>query len=222
MNKYLQNISFQEPTNLEFIKRLTTPTGILQHTKFAIPDRFEGYCVDDNARALLLTIRDHEIFQKHQSLNLALIYLSYISHSRTPEGWFFTYQDFDHKFRKDTDQDAFGRAIWALGYTVYTNLRWDVAKEAERVFNQALTNFTKLKYTRAKAYTLLGCLYFQQSASKNDVLEKITLDLALELESMYEKNSNATWAWFEGSLTYDNALLPLVMTESFLLSKSIS
>ena len=29
-------------------------TGLLQHAAHAIPDRSHGYCVDDNARALLL------------------------------------------------------------------------------------------------------------------------------------------------------------------------
>ena len=30
-------------------------TGLLQHAVHSIPDRAHGYCVDDNARALLLS-----------------------------------------------------------------------------------------------------------------------------------------------------------------------
>jgi hypothetical protein len=32
--------------------RLTDDTGIVQHAKFGIPNLKEGYCLDDNARAL--------------------------------------------------------------------------------------------------------------------------------------------------------------------------
>ena len=36
------------------IRSLTDDTGIIQHAMFDIPNRKEGYCIDDNARALLL------------------------------------------------------------------------------------------------------------------------------------------------------------------------
>lgn len=215
MNPYLKSISFKEPTNLEFIKRLTNPIGILQHTKFAVPDRSEGYCVDDNARALILAVKDHQLFQKHQSLNLALVYLAYLGHSKTEDNWFYTYQTFDNQFKPQTDEDAFGRAVWALGYCVGANVRWDITKGAERVFNQVQENFSKLKHPKAKAYTLLGCLYFQQSESRNDEVEKIALKLATDLSTLYEKNATAMWPWFENSLTYDNGLLPYAMLKAW-------
>src|SRR5688572_31762473 len=41
--------------NLEHLLRLTDHTGLLQHATFATPRYSEGYCLDDNARALLLT-----------------------------------------------------------------------------------------------------------------------------------------------------------------------
>ncbi len=33
---------------------MTDDTGLLQHAAFSIPRYDEGYCLDDNARALLL------------------------------------------------------------------------------------------------------------------------------------------------------------------------
>lgn len=214
MNSYLQHISFKEPTDLEFIKRLTTPTGILQHTKYAVPDRFEGYSADDNARALILTLKDHLQFKKHQSLNLALIYLSYLGHSKTFENWFYTYQTFDHQFKKDQDEDAFGRAVWALGFAVGAKVRWDITHQAESIFLQVKDNFSKLKYPRAKAYTLLGCLYLQNSERKNSEIEELTRKLAEDLASTYEKKATLEWSWFEDTLTYDNGLLPLAMLKA--------
>ena len=40
--------------NLEHLRLMTDETGILQHADFSVPRYDEGYCLDDNARALLL------------------------------------------------------------------------------------------------------------------------------------------------------------------------
>jgi hypothetical protein len=40
--------------NLDHLRALTEPTGLLQHATFVIPRFDEGFCLDDNARALLL------------------------------------------------------------------------------------------------------------------------------------------------------------------------
>ncbi len=41
--------------NLQHLRLMTDSTGILQHATFSIPRYEDGYCLDDNARALLLT-----------------------------------------------------------------------------------------------------------------------------------------------------------------------
>ena len=40
---------------IEHFLSLCDDTGILQHAVHSVPDRAHGYCVDDNARALLLS-----------------------------------------------------------------------------------------------------------------------------------------------------------------------
>ena len=42
--------------NFQQLKNLTDDTGMIQHAIFNIPNRKEGYCIDDNARALLFTV----------------------------------------------------------------------------------------------------------------------------------------------------------------------
>src|SRR5690554_4983030 len=41
--------------HLDHILRLTDDTGIVQHAIYSIPNYHEGYCLDDNARALLMS-----------------------------------------------------------------------------------------------------------------------------------------------------------------------
>ncbi|MCF6188549.1 MAG: glycosyltransferase family 4 protein, partial [Desulfobulbaceae bacterium] len=40
--------------NLQHMRIMTDGTGILQHAKYCITDRTHGYCVDDNARSLIV------------------------------------------------------------------------------------------------------------------------------------------------------------------------
>src|SRR5690606_27716015 len=44
------------PLRLDHLRRLSDSTGIYQHAIHAFPNFHEGYCTDDNARALLLTV----------------------------------------------------------------------------------------------------------------------------------------------------------------------
>ena len=46
---------------LDHLARMTDATGMLQHATHTIPNFAEGYCTDDNARALLLTVLLEEL-----------------------------------------------------------------------------------------------------------------------------------------------------------------
>jgi hypothetical protein len=48
---------FVDSVNFEHFLALTDETGMLQHSKFDIPDRRFGYTPDDNARALVVVTR---------------------------------------------------------------------------------------------------------------------------------------------------------------------
>ncbi|MGC9375995.1 MAG: glycosyltransferase family 4 protein, partial [Bacteroidales bacterium] len=65
----LQKVKKEEPEidllilpvfSLAHINRLTDDTGIIQHAKFGIPNLKEGYCLDDNARALLMVLMTYK------------------------------------------------------------------------------------------------------------------------------------------------------------------
>jgi hypothetical protein len=56
MNTSISERSRELPDiNLAHLHLLSDDTGILQHAAFSVPRYEDGYCVDDNARALLLT-----------------------------------------------------------------------------------------------------------------------------------------------------------------------
>ena len=42
---------------LDAIERMTDSVGMIQHAVYTVPDRNHGYCIDDNARALMTMVR---------------------------------------------------------------------------------------------------------------------------------------------------------------------
>ena len=72
-----------EPLNLAHVRRLTDGTGMLQHAGHSVPNYGEGYCTDDNARALLLctlldTAGDGDRGEIH---DLGTRYLAFLNHA---------------------------------------------------------------------------------------------------------------------------------------------
>ena len=46
-------MSHPEEISLKHLQRITDDTGLIQHCIHSVPRREEGYCSDDNARALV-------------------------------------------------------------------------------------------------------------------------------------------------------------------------
>ena len=54
---------------LDHLVRMTDSAGMLQHASATIPNFAEGYCTDDNARALLLTVQLEQLGQSSGQIN---------------------------------------------------------------------------------------------------------------------------------------------------------
>ena len=82
------------PFSLTHINRLTDDTGIIQHAKFGIPNLKEGYCLDDNSRALLMVLMAYRQMKDMWALELSPIYLSYIHYMQNANGTFQEFPEF--------------------------------------------------------------------------------------------------------------------------------
>lgn len=137
------------PFSLAHINRLTDDTGIIQHAKFGIPNLKEGYCLDDNARALLMVLMAYRQMKDIQAIELTPIYLSYIHYLQNKDGTFRNFLGFNRSFLDEIgSEDSFGRTIWALGYLL-GNAPNDAYYQMSRlVFFNASPNFEKLTSIR--------------------------------------------------------------------------
>lgn len=212
VDKYLKAINFQKAPSLKFLQRLTNDTGVIQHAKYAVPERNLGYSVDDNARALIVAVLHHKLFADEQSLDLAINYLSYVQHSKSSDDWFYNFMTYDHQFLDHAKtEDGFGRVFWALGYTIYANPRRDLVLGAKHTVAEIMGNIRKLKYIKAQAYTIAGLYYLSQTSGYD--WAKTELDfLAGNLVASFKKVSDKDWEWFEPFMTYSNAIYPYSLT----------
>ena len=64
---------------LDHLRRMTDATGMLQHSKYKVPDRTHGYCVDDNARALIVAVTLQNLQHPDSALKRAYHHLSKFS-----------------------------------------------------------------------------------------------------------------------------------------------
>ncbi len=198
--------------SLHHVRRLTDDTGIIQHAKYGIPNLKEGYCLDDNARALLMTLMAFEQYKSKEALDLLPIYLSYIQYMQREDGNFRNFLSFSRQYLDEVgSEDSFGRTIWALGYLVNAAPNNSYKEFADELFTKSVPHFSKLQHLRGLANTVIGIRHYLKAYPQATHLINELDDLALPLIKAYESNKSAGWHWFEEKLTYDNALLPLAL-----------
>ena len=200
------------PFSLAHIKRLTDDTGIIQHAKFGIPNLKEGYCLDDNARALLMVLMAYRQKKNTLALELSPIYISYIHYMQNKDGTFRNFLSFSRNFLDEVgSEDSFGRTIWALGYLLANAPNDAYYRTGKLIFFDASPNFEKLKSIRGIANSMVGISYYLRSKPNDDSMIERLRNLANNLVRHYEENSTPDWKWFEPLLAYDNGILPLAL-----------
>lgn len=206
------NLLLLPPFLLTHIKRLTDDTGIIQHAKFGIPNLKEGYCLDDNARALLMVLMAHKQKKDPLALEFMPVYLSYIHYLQRKSGLFGNFLSFSRNFLDDVgSEDSFGRTIWALGYLL-NNAPSDAYYQTGRlVFFEAAPHFESLTSIRSIANTMIGVSYYLRSNPGDDGMTERLRKMAHVLVRHYNDHSTEKWHWFEALLAYDNGILPLAL-----------
>jgi glycosyltransferase involved in cell wall biosynthesis len=200
------------PFSLAHIKRLTDDTGIIQHAKFGIPNLKEGYCLDDNARALLMVCMTYKQKKDPLALEFMPVYLSYIHYMQNKDGTFRNFLSFNRNFLDEIgSEDSFGRTIWALGYLLGNAPNDAYYQTGKLVFFDAAPNFENIKSIRGIANTIIGISHYLRTNPSDDTMKGTLHKLANILVSHYDQNHTEDWKWFESLLAYDNGILPLAL-----------
>lgn len=200
------------PFQLDHVQRLTDDTGIIQHAKYGIPNLKEGYCLDDNARALLMVLMAYKRNKHPLALRLSPTYLSYINYMQNETGVFRNFMSFNRSFLDEIgSEDAFGRAIWSLGYLLGNAPNDAYYQTGREIFFDAVPNFSELKSVRGIANTIVGVCHYLKSNPSDEGMIEVLRDLSDKLVMAFERHQEPDWAWFESMLAYDNGFLPLAL-----------
>jgi glycosyltransferase involved in cell wall biosynthesis len=204
---------------LQHLQRMTDDTGVIQHATFTVPARESGYCVDDNARALIVALHADRLMSSRETRGLVSTYLAYLHASQTEDGWFRNFLSYSRVFNADPpSEDCTGRALWALGTAAHLAADEGHRLLARQMFERALPGIKELG-PRGTALTMLGLTTFVQAHPEVAPAVDLLRALAGRLCAQYRAQSTADWRWFERTVTYDNALMPLALWRAYRVTK---
>lgn len=220
------------PLNLGHINALTDNFGMIQFARHTKPDKNSGYCLDDNARALLACLMLYREKPLKSTLDLIRIYLNFIKFTQKPSGKFHNFVSYKKIFiDKSESEDSLGRAVWSLGYLIsMKNLPDELMQEACGMFKKTTGWIKQLESLRSVSFAILGLFYAQQnfycSGSKKEK-EKHVLAIKYLADKLVRKyktqlakpeNQEKKWFWFENWLTYSNYKLPEALIRAYQVS----
>ena len=185
-------------------------TGLFQHAIHSVPDRSHGYCVDDNARALLLACALNSPGELRLSEALTARLAAFVQHAWNPDTRRFrNFMSFDRSWLEDSgSEDSHGRTLWALGECARSDASPSRRRWATSLFAEALPTAESFRSPRAWAFTLLGLDAYCAVAAEDPVAERVRLLLADRLIAIMSAVETDDWVWLEEGLAYDNARLP--------------
>jgi glycosyltransferase involved in cell wall biosynthesis len=196
--------------NLEHLTRLTDSTGIIQHAVYSIPDHCHGYCTDDNARALILTVLLEELGRDSSEVHtLASKYASFLNFAFDSDtGRFRNFMGFDRQWLEDDgSDDSQGRALWALGTCVGRTRRQGFRGWAIDLFHKSLPACEQTTSPRTWALALIGIHEYLRRLGGDRAVEQMSDRLTEKLVDLYDRTATDDWPWFEDVATYNNAKL---------------
>jgi glycosyltransferase involved in cell wall biosynthesis len=185
-------------------------TGLLQHAIHSTPDRAHGYCVDDNARALLLssslaTSDEAPLFEP-----LTVRFAAFLQHAWNPDTHRFrNFMSYDRRWLEaQGSEDSHGRALWALGECARCDPDASRRTWAAALFKTALPATGHFRSPRAWAFTLLGLDAYCAVVVGELTASRLREHFSDRLVSAFHATETEDWLWFEDVLAYDNARLP--------------
>ncbi len=196
--------------NLSHIYNLTDDTGILQHARFILPNRYHGYTTDDNARAAVVAHQNWNVFKNENSLTLLYKYLSFLHHAFNEENKRFrNFMGYDRKFIEDAgSEDSHSRALWALSFIIKNPPNHSILVFSTELFKFAYSPLQTFTSPRSWAYGIIAFSRYLERFGGDLAVKDTLAILVTKLRKLYEKNSSQDWPWIEDIVTYDNGRIP--------------
>ncbi|MGE3063910.1 MAG: glycosyltransferase family 4 protein [bacterium] len=196
--------------NLNHFKIITDDTGIFQHCTMNIPNRKFGYTTDDNARALIVAIKNWHLFKDDVSIEYITRYLSFLLNAYDDDTESVkNFMDFQRVWI-DTkiSEDTAGRMIWSLGYCLKHSPNNSIHILSVNLFKKVISNVMHFTSPRAWAFVVIGSIFYLSVYPGDLEVKNISAILTKRLSDQLLSNRDKDWLWLEDILSYENARIP--------------
>lgn len=178
---------------------MTDGRGLFEHADHDRPRPEHGYCVDDNARLLVVTSRAGD----DPTGRLARTALQVTLAGQSGDGRWHNRLDVTGRW---TDQpaveDCWGRAMWGLGVAAVHHDDPAVRADAAAGFQRGVRRRTR--WRRTMAFAALGAAEILSARPTDADAAELLADAVAAIGRPSERSS---WCWPEQRLTYANATL---------------
>jgi len=191
------------------VERMSDSTGMLQHSIYSVPDRRHGYCIDDNARALMLVSAMDELSEVERD-RWTTIYASFVQYAWNPDARRFrNFMRFDRSWCEDVgSEDSNGRTLWALGVTARDARQAKHRDWAVAMFDMTASMAFELGSPRSQAFAMLGAAAMLEASPGHKLACEVLSRFPDQHLALLSGTRRPEWQWFEIVLAYDNARLP--------------
>lgn len=196
------------PLALDHLWRLTDSIGVFQHATHDLPNLAEGYCTDDNARALTLMVVLDAIGKATPRTTAATAtYAAFVGHAFvSTTGRFRNFLGVDRRWLDDGgSDDCLGRAIVALGTCIGRSAKSSLRRWAMPMFEPAVRAVLATTSPRAWALAILGIQEYLRRLHGDRTMGAIRAELTARLLTLSRESATAEWPWFEEIVAYENA-----------------
>ena len=185
----------------DHLAHLSTPVGLFEHALLTEPRREHGYCLDDVARGLVVTVR-----QPHPTPQVEVLtatYLRFTLFAQDGLGRFHNRRDQAGRWTDTaTVEDHWGRALWALGSAAASTTDPRVRRAALDAAAASLER--RSPWWHAMAYAALGAAEVLEIQPGNRAAHGLLTDA----RTLLAQPTDPSWPWPDARLTYANAVLP--------------
>ncbi len=195
----------RRPGSLAHLLRLTDDVGLLEHADHAVPRVEHGYCVDDNARAVVVVER--ALTEVPGVAGIFDRYVEFVLAAQAPDGRFHNRLDYAERRWLDPagTGDWWGRAMWAMGHVAARRPTHRLAERARAAFVAGANH--RSAHRRAMAFAALGAAELHRGAASPHEAS-VAAEVLNDAVTVIGRPGEPGWPWPEPRLTYANARLP--------------
>jgi len=202
----------------DHLDALTDERSVFEHALYAVPRPEHGYCVDDAARALVVTCREPQ--PKLAVLRMHDRYLDFVLAALGSDGSCRNRMSIDGRWRDEPGLgDWWGRAVWGLGIAaVHSPV---VGQRARALAGFRIAAQKRSPFARAMTFAALGAGELLRGRPGEPAALALLRDAVPIIDGA---PVSASWPWPEPRLRYANAAVveALLLAGEGLRDKAVS